>query len=49
MLGFMAVMVPLVFVINDYSTYFLMLYIFNCWDVSTPAAAAHSESLFQTG
>jgi Mg2+-importing ATPase len=33
----------------DYSTYFLMLYIFKCWDVSTSAAAAHSESLFQTG
>jgi Mg2+-importing ATPase len=26
-----------------------MLYVFNCWDVSTPAAAAHSQSLFQTG
>jgi P-type Mg2+ transporter len=35
--------------IFDYSTYFLMLYVFNCWDVSTPAAAAHSQSLFQTG
>jgi Mg2+-importing ATPase len=35
--------------IFDYSTYFLMLYVFNCWDVSTPAVAAHSESLFQTG
>ncbi len=33
----------------DYSTYFLMLYVFNCWDVSTPEAAAHSQSLFQTG
>ena len=26
-----------------------MLYVFGCWDVSTPAAAAHSASLFQTG
>ena len=26
-----------------------MLTVFNCWDVSTPAAAGHSESLFQTG
>ena len=33
----------------DYSTYFLMLYVFKCWDVSTPLAAAHSQSLFQTG
>src|SRR4029077_15244130 len=33
----------------DYSTYFLMLYVFNCANVSTPAAAAHSQSLFQTG
>jgi Mg2+-importing ATPase len=35
--------------IFDYTTYFLMLYVFHCWDVSTPHAAAHSESLFQTG
>jgi Mg2+-importing ATPase len=35
--------------IFDYSTYFLMLYVFGCWDVSTPDAAAHSQSLFQTG
>ncbi len=35
--------------IFDYTTYFLMLYVFNCWDVSTPQAAAHSQSLFQTG
>ena len=35
--------------IFDYSTYFLMLYVFRCWDVSSPAAAAHSASLFQTG
>jgi len=33
----------------DYTTYFMMLYIFNCWDTSTPQAAAHSASLFQTG
>jgi Mg2+-importing ATPase len=33
----------------DYTTYFMMLYLFNCWDVSTPPAAAHSASLFQTG
>jgi Mg2+-importing ATPase len=33
----------------DYSTYLVMLYVFRCWNVSTPAAAAHSESLFQTG
>lgn len=35
--------------IFDYTTYFIMLYVFNCWNVSTPAAAAHSASLFQTG
>lgn len=35
--------------IFDYTTYFMMLYIFNCWNTSTPEAAAHSESLFQTG
>ena len=33
----------------DYCTYFIMLYIFGCWNVSTPEAAAHSERLFQTG
>ncbi len=33
----------------DYTTYLMMLYIFNCWDISTPLAAAHSASLFQTG
>ncbi len=33
----------------DYTTYFMMLYIFNCWNTSTPEAAAHSASLFQTG
>ena len=35
--------------IFDYTTYAVMLYLFGCWDVSTPAAAAHSASLFQTG
>jgi Mg2+-importing ATPase len=35
--------------IFDYTTYFVMLYVFHCWDISTPAAAAHSQSLFQTG
>lgn len=35
--------------IFDYTTFFLMLYVFNCWDASTPEAAAHSQSLFQTG
>ena len=35
--------------IFDYTTYFMMLYVFNCWNTSTPEAAAHSASLFQTG
>ncbi len=35
--------------IFDYTTFFVMLYVFKCWNVSTPEAAAHSESLFQTG
>jgi P-type Mg2+ transporter len=35
--------------IFDYTTYFVMLYVFHCWDTSTPQAAAHSQSLFQTG
>jgi P-type Mg2+ transporter len=35
--------------IFDYTTYLLMLYLFGCWNTSTPAAAAHSASLFQTG
>lgn len=35
--------------IFDYTTYLMMLYVFNCWNVSTPVAAAHSTSLFQTG
>jgi Mg2+-importing ATPase len=33
----------------DYTTFFMMLYVFNCWDISTPQAAVHSASLFQTG
>jgi Mg2+-importing ATPase len=35
--------------IFDYTTFFMMLYLFGCWDVSTPEAAAGSASLFQTG
>lgn len=35
--------------IFDYTTFFMMLYLFGCWNVSTPDAAAHSASLFQTG
>jgi P-type Mg2+ transporter len=35
--------------IFDYTTFFMMLYVFNCWNISTPQAAAHSASLFQTG
>jgi Mg2+-importing ATPase len=27
----------------------MMLFLFNCWDVSTAQAAAHSASVFQTG
>jgi Mg2+-importing ATPase len=33
----------------DYTTFFFLLYGFGYWDVSTPARAAHSQSLFQTG
>jgi Mg2+-importing ATPase len=33
----------------DYTTYLMMLFVFKCWDVSTPAIAAYSASLFQTG
>ncbi|MCE9591158.1 MAG: magnesium-translocating P-type ATPase [Planctomycetes bacterium] len=33
----------------DYTTYFMMLYLFGCWDVSTPEKAAASASLFQAG
>mgnify|MGYP001221273592 CR=1 FL=1 len=35
--------------IFDYTTFFMMLFLFGCWNVSTPEAAEHSESLFQTG
>jgi Mg2+-importing ATPase len=35
--------------IFDYTTFLIMLYVFQCRDVSTPGAAAHSASLFQTG
>ncbi len=35
--------------IFDYTTFLLMLYVFGCWNVSTPAAASYSASLFQTG
>ena len=35
--------------IFDYTTFLMMLYLFKCWDTSTPAAAAHSASVFQTG
>ena len=35
--------------IFDYTTYLMMLFVFHCWNVGTPAAAAHSASLFQTG
>ena len=35
--------------IFDYTTYLMMLYLFECWNTSTPAHAAHSASLFQTG
>ncbi len=33
----------------DYTTFFIMLSVFKCWNVSTHEAAAHSQSLFQTG
>ncbi len=35
--------------IFDYTTFFLMLDVFHCWNTSTPAAAGHSARLFQTG
>jgi P-type Mg2+ transporter len=35
--------------IFDYTTFLVMLYVFNCWDTSTAVVAAHSASLFQTG
>jgi Mg2+-importing ATPase len=33
----------------DFTTFFIMLYVFKCWDTSTPEAAIHSTRLFQTG
>jgi Mg2+-importing ATPase len=33
----------------DYTTYFMMLFVFGCWDTSTPETATHSARLFQTG
>src|SRR4029078_2863058 len=35
--------------IFDYTTFRVMLFLFGCWAVSSPAAAAHSASLFQSG
>ncbi len=35
--------------IFDYSTFFVMLYVFKCWNASTSETLAHSASLFQTG
>jgi P-type Mg2+ transporter len=35
--------------IFDYTTYFMMLYFFGCWDWSTPAAVKESAALFQAG
>jgi Mg2+-importing ATPase len=35
--------------IFDYTTFFLMLDVFHCWNTATPAAAGHSARLFQTG
>ena len=35
--------------IFDYTTFLIMLYGFNCWDVATPEAKGQSMSLFQTG
>jgi Mg2+-importing ATPase len=35
--------------IFDYTTYFIMLFVFGCWNTASPEAAAHSASLFQTG
>jgi Mg2+-importing ATPase len=35
--------------IFDFSTYFIMLYVFGCWNTSTPELTAPSASLFQTG
>lgn len=33
----------------DYAIFFIMLYWFGCWDVSTPEKASNHASLFQTG
>ncbi len=33
----------------DYATFFVLLYLFGCRDVSTPQVAAHSAALFQAG
>ena len=33
----------------DYTTYFVMLFVFDCWNRTTAEAAAQSEHLFQTG
>jgi P-type Mg2+ transporter len=33
----------------DYTTYFMMLYLFGCWNVGTAEALAKSTALFQTG
>jgi len=35
--------------IFDYTTFFILLYVFGCRDVSTATVAAHSASVFQTG
>ncbi len=35
--------------IFDYTTFLVMLYVFKCWDTSTPELAASNASLFQTG
>ena len=33
----------------DFTTFFIMLYVFKCWDTSTLEAATRSTRLFQTG
>ncbi len=35
--------------IFDYTTFLLMLYLFGCWDVTSPAVAAHSAAMFRAG
>ena len=35
--------------IFDYTTFFMMQYLFDCRNVSTPNSAAHTASLFQSG